>query len=85
MANLDIPSFPFSFIFEEEGKSYMLMGINIFSMGTVRDEEKWPSRDRRKALNKRDKIIFDVYSPYSVEKMRRGRASVFWSEWSLPF
>ena len=74
MANLDIPFFPFSFIFEEEGKSYMLMGINIFSLGTVRDEEKWPSRDRRKAPVKRDQIIFDVYSPFTVEKMRRGRA-----------
>ena len=74
MANLDIPFFPFSFIFEEEGKSHMLMGINIFSMGTVRDEEKWPSRDRRKVPNKRDKIVFDVFSPYTVEKMRRGRA-----------
>jgi hypothetical protein len=74
MANLDIPIFPFSFIFEEEGKSYMLMGINIFSMGTVRDEEKWLSRDRRKAPIKRDQIIFDVYSPFTVEKMRKGRA-----------
>lgn len=73
MANIDIPNFPFSYLLEEEGRSYLLMGINIFSMGTVRDAEKWPARDRRKAPVKRDQIIFDVFSPFTVEKMRRGR------------
>ena len=73
MSNIDIPYFPFSYLHEEGGKSYLLMGVNIFSMGTVRDAEKWPERDRRKAPVKRDQIIFDVFSPFTVEKMRRGR------------
>jgi hypothetical protein len=47
--------------------------MNLFSVGTVRDGEKWPKRDNRKAPVKRDLIIFDVFSPYTVEKMRRGR------------
>ncbi len=47
--------------------------MNLISVGTVRDGEKWPKRDGRKAPTKRDLIIFDVFSPYTVEKMRRGR------------
>jgi len=73
MANLDIADFPFSYLYDEEGRSNVIMGVNIFSIGTVRDAEKWPARDRRKALLKRDLIVFDVFSPYTVEKMRRGR------------
>jgi hypothetical protein len=76
MANLDVPDFPFSYINEEEGRTSLIMGMNIFSTGTVRDAEKWQSRDRRKAPVKRDLIVFDVFSPYTVEKMRRGRETL---------
>ncbi len=47
--------------------------MNLASVGTVRDGEKWPKRDGRKASKKRDHIVFDVFSPYTVEKMRKGR------------
>jgi hypothetical protein len=47
--------------------------MNLFSVGTARDGEKWPKRDGRKSLIKRDLIIFDVFSPYTLEKMLRGR------------
>jgi hypothetical protein len=42
-------------------------------VGTLRDAEKWPARDRRKASLKRDMIIFDVFSPFTVDKMRSGK------------
>ncbi len=48
-------------------------GMNLFSVGMVRDSEKWPKRDNRKVRDKRDLIIFDVFSPFTVERMRRGR------------
>ena len=72
-ANIDTPNLPFSYIIEEGGASKIVPGINLVSVGTVRDGEKWPKRDCRKAPKKRDLIIFDVFSPYTVEKMRRGR------------
>lgn len=71
--NINAPNLPFSYIHEEEGASKVIPGMNLFSVGTVRDGEKWPKRDNRKAPVKRDLIIFDVFSPYTVEKMRRGR------------
>lgn len=71
--NINTPHLPFSYIHEEEGTSKCIPGMNLFAVGTVRDGEKWPKRDNRKAPVKRDLIIFDVFSPYTVEKMRRGR------------
>jgi hypothetical protein len=72
-SNLDLPNLPFSYIFEEAGASKIVPAMNLVSVGTVRDGEKWPKRDGRKAPWKRDLIVFDVFSPYTVEKMRRGR------------
>lgn len=71
--NINTPNLPFSYIHEDEGTSKCIPGMNLFSVGTVRDGEKWPKRDNRKAPLKRDLIIFDVFSPYTVEKMRNGR------------
>jgi hypothetical protein len=72
MANFDVSDFPFSYISAEEGGSYMTPSMNLFTVGTTRDGEKWPARDRRKATVKRDLIRFEVFSPYVVGKMVRG-------------
>jgi hypothetical protein len=72
-SNLDLPNLPFSYISEDEGNSKVVPAMNLATVGTVRDGEKWPKRDGRKAPKKRDLIIFDVFTPYTVEKMRRGR------------
>jgi hypothetical protein len=44
-------------------------GLHFTSVGTVRDAAKWPRRDRRKGRARRDKITFDVLSPYTAGKM----------------
>ena len=44
----------------------------LTTVGTVRDGAKWPARDRRKGSIKRDRISFDVLSPYTVGRMIRG-------------
>jgi len=72
-ANFDTADFPFSYINEEGGKSTLVPGMNFFTVGTLRDGEKWPSRDRRKTSRKLDLIIFDVLSPYTAQKMIRGQ------------
>lgn len=83
-SNINIPNLPFSYIHEEDGTSKIIPGMNLFSVGTVRDGEKWPKRDNRKAPIKRDLIIFDVFSPYTVEKMRRGRNELLALSQSVP-
>ena len=64
----DTAQFPFSYLIEQEGKSYLMPGINLKSYGTLRDMEKWPRRDRRKATGQ-DKIIFDQLNPYLLNKI----------------
>ena len=73
MVNINTPHLPFSYLLDDHGQSKLLPAVNLISVGTARDAVKWPSRDRRKAINKRDLITFDVFSPYVVEKMRQGR------------
>jgi hypothetical protein len=73
MANINTPNLPFSYIYEKGGESFLVPGMNILTIGTVRDAEKWPKRDNRKVRDKRDLITFEVFTPYTVEKMRLGR------------
>ncbi len=72
-SNFDTSEFPFSYIDEDNGKSTLIPGMNFFTVGTMRDGEKWPSRDRRKNSDKLDLIIFNVLSPYIGQKMIRGQ------------
>ncbi|MBT3343385.1 MAG: DUF4954 family protein [Gemmatimonadetes bacterium] len=74
--NFDIGDLPFSYVTEEEGEPLLTPAMNMFTVGTVRDGEKWPTRDRRTASTKRDQICFDVYSPYTVGKMVRAQAAL---------
>ncbi len=71
--NINTPDLPFSYIHESDGKSEIVPGMNLLSVGTVRDGEKWPKRDGRKVPVRRDLISFGVFTPYTVEKMRAGR------------
>lgn len=73
-AHFDATDFPFSYINEEDGKTTIVPGMNFFTVGTLRDGEKWPSRDRRTAAKKQDFTIFPVLSPYTVQKMLNGQA-----------
>jgi hypothetical protein len=71
-ANFDTADFPFSYISEEKGKSELTPAMNLFTVGTRRDVDKWPARDRRKDPDKLDLIHFDLFSPYIVGKIING-------------
>ena len=70
----DTTSFPFSYLIEEKDESRLVPGINLQSIGTIRDSQKWPKRDRRKDPNLLDLINFNLLSPYTIQKMITGRA-----------
>jgi len=71
----DTSDFPFSHIeARADGKALMVPGLNLSTVGTIRDGAKWPARDRRKAKIKRDVISFDVLSPYTVGGMIKANA-----------
>jgi hypothetical protein len=71
-ANFDSSDFPFSYITEEKGKTELTPAMNIFTVGTRRDSEKWRSRDKRKDPVKLDLINFDLFNPYIVSRILKG-------------
>lgn len=70
----DTTDFPFSYLIEDKDESRLIPGINLQSIGTIRDSQKWPKRDRRKDPNLLDAINFNLLSPYTIHKMMNGRA-----------
>jgi hypothetical protein len=69
----DTTDFPFSYIIESNDESILVPAINLKSIGTVRDTQKWPKRDNRKDSNLLDLINFNLLSPYTIQKMINGR------------
>lgn len=70
--NTDTSDLPFSYLVENSNESILAPGVNLRSIGTIRDAQKWPKRDRRKDDTKLDCIIFNLLSPYSVQKIIKG-------------
>lgn len=72
----DTSDFPFSYLFgTERGETAVSPGIMLRSCGLMRDEQKWPARDRRKSIPAKDvtdAINFDVLNPFTVGAMLRG-------------
>jgi carbonic anhydrase/acetyltransferase-like protein (isoleucine patch superfamily) len=71
--NVDTTQFPFSYLTEVSYESQLIPGINLRSVGTIRDAQKWPKRDARKDQKKLDQINYNLLSPFTVGKMMKGR------------
>lgn len=71
-SNFDTSDLPFSYITEEKGKSELTPAMNLFTVGTRRDIDKWPARDRRNDPDKQDLIHFDLFNPYIAGKIIKG-------------
>lgn len=68
----DSSQFPFSYLFgDDRGATVVVPGAMLRSCGLLRDEKKWPARDRRqkRKLQLHDRIIFDVLNPLTVDAM----------------
>ncbi|MEN8156053.1 MAG: DUF4954 family protein [Bacteroidota bacterium] len=72
MAHFDTSELPFSYINEEHGRSILTPGMNLLTVGTRRDSEKWPLRDRREDPEKSDLISFELLSPYVIQQVMLG-------------
>lgn len=65
----DTSRLPFSYLIENRGGSFLVPGINLRSVGTIRDAQKWPKRDKRRDPRRLDCINFNLLSPFTVGKM----------------
>lgn len=69
----DTSNLPFSYLIEQNNTTFLVPGVNLRSVGTIRDAQKWPKRDNRKDPNRLDFINYNLLSPYTVQKMFKGR------------
>lgn len=68
----DSTEFPFSYLFgDDKGATVVVPAMMLRSCGLMRDEMKWPTRDRRtkRKLPLNDRIIFEVLNPYTVSRI----------------
>lgn len=70
--NSDTSDLPFSYLIENASESMLVPGVNLRTVGTIRDAQKWPKRDMRKDSRKIDPINFNLLSPYTVGKISKG-------------
>ena len=70
--NTDTSDLPFSYLIENKDDSWIAPGVNLRSVGTIRDVMKWPRRDRRNDPEKLDCINFNLLSPFTIKKMQKG-------------
>ncbi len=71
--NSDTSDLPFSYLVESNDESILSPGVNLKSVGTIRDAQKWPKRDRRRDPDLLDVINYNLLSPFTIQKMWRGR------------
>ncbi|MFV0469274.1 MAG: DUF4954 family protein [Dysgonomonas sp.] len=64
----DVSAFPFSYLVEDNAETYLIPAINAATIGTYRDAQKWPSRDRRET-SKTDCLSFSLLNPYIGQKV----------------
>lgn len=69
--NADTSDMPFSYLIEDKNETILVPGVNLRSVGTIRDAQKFPKRDERKDIEQLDCINFNLLSPYTVQKMFR--------------
>ncbi|MBR1940531.1 MAG: DUF4954 family protein [Bacteroidaceae bacterium] len=69
----DTSNLPFSYLIEQQNTTYLVPGVNLRSVGTIRDAQKWPKRDKRTDPNRLDCVNYNLLSPYTIQKMFKGR------------
>ena len=68
----DTTNLPFSYLIEQQNNTYLVPGVNLRSVGTIRDAQKWPRRDARKDPDRLDCINYNLLSPFTIQKMIKG-------------
>ena len=68
----DTTNLPFSYLIEKGETSYLAPGVNLRSVGTIRDAKKWPRRDGRTGKEKYDFVNCNLLSPFTIQKMIKG-------------
>ena len=68
-----VQKLPFSYVIAEGRDTWLVPGINIRTVGTWRDINKWPKRDVRPLGSRNDIINFAFPNPYIVQSVLEGK------------
>ncbi len=68
----DTSIFPFSYLIEQNNTTFLSPGVNLRSVGTIRDAQKWPKRDSRSDTELLDMINYNMLNPFVIQKMFKG-------------
>lgn len=71
-AHFHTEDFPFSYLMEQRGKTWLVPGAVLHTCGLVRDLQKWPARDKRRSPQRLDILHYDAFTPYTLMKIQRG-------------
>ena len=70
----NLQKLPFSYVISDgSGKTFVVPGINLRTVGTWRDVGKWPKRDGRSRNGRRDIINFAFPNPLIIQEVVEGR------------
>ena len=73
-AHMDTTDFPFSYLIGDGQNCYLLPGANLCTVGTYRDEHKWPNRDKREEDGRLDWISYSILNPFTIQQVLKGEA-----------
>lgn len=68
-----VQKLPFSYVIAEGRSTWLIPGINIRTVGTWRDINKWPKRDARPLDSRNDIINFAFPNPYIIQSVLEGK------------
>ena len=64
---------PFSYVLASEGRTWIVPGINLRTVGTWRDVKKWVKRDHRPRAARHDLINFAFPNPFIIQQVLEGK------------
>lgn len=64
---------PFSYLIASGDTTYIVPGRNIATVGTYRDINKWPKRDKRASVSKKSIVNFSWLSPFTMQEVIKGK------------
>lgn len=69
-----VQKLPFSYVIAEGKDTWIVPGINIKTVGTWRDVNKWPKRDNRPLSSRNDIINYAFPNPYIIQNVLEGKS-----------
>lgn len=69
----NLSQFPFSYVIASGDQTYLVPGINIRTIGTWRDVNKWPKRDLRPLSERHDIVRYDFPDAYTIQQVLKAK------------